>query len=409
MRQLLLGLDLGTTSLVGRLWTTEGQVVAESSLDNPQQQYGADVIARMEAALAGEAAQLQRLLVGGINLLVEELLAEIDANVEQINAAAAAANPAISLLLTAQSVARVLRPPYRPDYLAGDALDSEQLGLNFSVPLYLLPLVSGYVGGDLLAVLLGSPPEDQPTLYVDLGTNAELALWDGDTWLVTSVAAGPAFEAGHLGCGMRYGFGAVTEVGICKDRFTLSVVGGGMPKGICGSGLFALLSCAVEAGLITADGRVLSAAEIDSNLSRYLVADGEAQALQIYRDARTCLRLNQDDVRAFQLAKGAVSAGVTCLLQRAGLTAEQVTAVRIAGALGGALPATALKGVAMLPETMLEKCRFLPGAVLTGLQQILQQSDGLEQARRLTSSLKSYPLSGTPAFEKAFLASLDFS
>lgn len=408
MSRFLLGLDLGTTSLIGRLWTEDGQVVAEASLDNPQKEFGTDVIARMEAALAGEALRLQRLLIDGINLLVGELQAQVDGRSAQIVAAAAAANPAISLLLAGQPVERVLRPPYRPDYLAGDYLNSQKLELNLPVPLCLLPLVSGYVGGDLLAVLLSSLPDDRPTLYVDMGTNAELALWDGESWLVTSVAAGPAFEAGNLGCGMRYGFGAVTEVGIVNDRFTLSVVGGGMPKGICGSGLFALLSCALREGLITADGRIKSAAEVDSNLSRYLVADGDAQALQIYRDARTCLRLTQNDVRAFQLAKGAVLAGVNCLLQRKGLPAEQLTAVRIAGALGGALPTSALKGVAMLPEIVLEKCRFLPGAVLTGLLPVLQQGNGLEQAQTLASNLKPYPLSGTPAFEKAFLASLDF-
>jgi len=406
---LSLGLDLGTTSLSARLWSSSGQVVAEAGLDNPQQQYGADVIARLEAALAGEADRLQQLLVSGINLLIKDLLGQVDAHPRQIINAAAAANPAISLLLAGQSVERVLRPPYRPEYLAGEDLDSKELGLNLPVPLYLAPLVSGYVGGDLLAVLLASPPGNGPSLYLDLGTNAELAVWDGQSWLVSSVAAGPAFEAGNIDGGMRYSSGAVTEVAIVKGRFVQTVVGGGMPKGICGSGLFALLSSALSFGLISQDGRIKAAAEIDSNLSRYLVADGDGQALQLYRDARTCLRLTQSDVRAFQLAKGAVLAGVNCLLQKKVLPAEQLVSVHIAGALGGALPIAALKGVAILPENVLEKCRFLPGAVLIGLQKILQQADGREKAKTLALSLKPYPLSGTPAFEKAFLASLDFS
>lgn len=406
---LLLTLDLGTTSLVGRIYAADGQVLAEASGANPQREYGADVIARMEAALAGDAARLQRLLVDGINLLVAELLAQVGAESAQITAAAAAANPAISLLLAGHSVERVLRPPHRPDYLAGEYLDCAALGLDLSAALYLAPLVSGYVGGDLLALLLASPPDARSTLYLDLGTNAELALWDGESWLVTSVAAGPAFEAGNLGCGMRHGFGALTEVAIVKDRFALTVVGGGMPKGICGSGLFSLLGNAVQADLIAKDGRIRAAEEVASPLSRYLVANGEEQALQLYRDARTSLRLTQDDVRAFQLAKGAVLAGINCLLERKGLKAEQLASVRIAGALGGALPTSALKGVAMLPEIVLEKCRFLPGAVLTGLLSLLQQENGVEQAVKLASSLKPYPLSGTPAFEKAFLASLDFS
>lgn len=404
-----LALDLGTTSLAGRLCAANGQIVAEVSLDNPQQIFGADVLQRLEAALAGHAAQLQQLLVGGINALIEQLLAEAGGESAQITAAAAAANPAISHLLAGQSVKPLLSPPHRPVYWAGNFLDCEALGVDLPVPLYLLPLASGYVGGDLLAVLLGDPPGNQPTLYIDLGTNAELALWSGQDWLVTSVAAGPAFEAGNLACGMRYGYGALMDVAIVKDRFALSVAGGGVPKGICGSGLFALLGCALQAGLITADGRIRAADEIDSNLARYLVADGDAQALQLYRDARTCLRLTQADLRAFQLAKGAVLAGVNCLLQRKGLRPEQLDAVRIAGALGGALPAAALKGVAMLPEIVLEKSRFLPAVVLDGLMSLLQRQNATEYAQTLVSSLKPYPLSGTPAFENAFLASLDFS
>lgn len=408
MNKLRIGLDLGTTSLAGRLWNGNGQQLAEATIDNPQQAFGADVIVRMAAAQQGAAAQLQRQLIGGINRLLEQLLERSGCRWQEIGSAAAAANPAISHFLAGQSIERILYPPHRPNYSAGELLDSAGLGLELPVPLYLLPLVSGYIGGDLLALLLGSPPAARPTLYIDLGTNAELALWDGATWLATSVAAGPAFEAGNLDCGMRYVPGAVADVKIINAGFALTPVGSGVPKGICGSGLFALIDAALQAGLIAADGRIKAADEVDSNLSRYLLADGAGNTLQFYRDARTCLRISQSDVRAFQLAKGAVLAGVTCLLQRAGLAPEQLESVRIAGALGGALPVAALKGVAMLPEIVLDRCRFLAGGVLDGLLVLLQGRTGAEAAEELAVKLKVYPLSGTPAFEKAFLASLDF-
>ncbi len=404
---LRLGLDLGTTGLVGRLWSADGQVLVEAATANPQQQFGADVILRMEAAQNGAGDRLQKLLVEGINRLIGQLLQQSGVAEEQIMAAAAAANPAISHFFAGHSVERILFPPHRPTFRAGEQFDCAALGINLSVPVFLLPLVSGYVGGDLLALLLGAPPITGPTLYVDLGTNAELALWDGQNWLVTSVAAGPAFEAGNLSFGMQHSLGAVSDVEVENDRLVLTVVGGGAPGGICGSGVFAAISSAVHTGLIATDGRIRSADEVASNLSRYLITTGDECCLQLYRDARCSLQITQTDLRAFQLAKGAVRAGIDCLLQRSGLNAGEVVATNITGALGSSLPIKALKGVAMLPEIMLEKARFLPAAVLDGLLVSLQSES--EVSSRLAAALKAYPLSGTPAFEQAFMASLDFS
>jgi uncharacterized 2Fe-2S/4Fe-4S cluster protein (DUF4445 family) len=162
MSKLLLGFDLGTTSLAGRLWDATGQLLAEASLDNPQQAFGADVIQRMTAAQQGAAVSLQRQLIEGVNALFEQLLDLSACRPEQITAAAAAANPAISHFLTGQPIERILYPPHRPVYVGGESLASSELGLKLPVPLYLLPLVSGYVGGDLLALLLGSVPAAGP-------------------------------------------------------------------------------------------------------------------------------------------------------------------------------------------------------------------------------------------------------
>ncbi len=409
MKRLLLGLDLGTTGLAGKLWTECGELLAEAAVSNPQQQLGADVIQRMDAALAGAAAELQQLLVTGINQLIGQLLECSGCQTGQLQAVAAAANPVISHFLAGRSVAPILYPPHRPSFRAGDSLDAATLGLDLPGSLYLLPLVSGYLGGDLLALLLGSPPEAGPTLYLDLGTNAELALWDGQSWLATSVAAGPAFEAGNLSCGMNYGPAAVTGVRLSADRLQLQVVDNLLPQGFCGSGFFHALSCALQAGLVASDGRIRLAGEVADNLSRYLAEAEHGAVLRLYRDASRSLDISQADVRAFQLAKGAVKAGVACLLDRAGLHPGQLQAVRIAGALGGNLPSEALKGVAMVPENVLEKCRFLPGGVLSGTLAVLSRDDGQDCAEELARQVKAFPLSGTPAFEKAFLTALDFS
>ena len=405
----LLGLDLGTTELAARLVTCDGKVLAEAKTGNPQSVFGADIIRRLEAAEGGHAETLKSLLVDGINSLLSELLKQVGLTANHISAAAAAANSGISHLLAGEPVHQLLFPPYRSVYTGGNAFDADSLGIDLPVSLYIFPLITGYVGGDLVAVLLGGERPEEPTLYLDLGTNAELALWDGEHWLVTSVAAGPAFEAGHLTYGMRHGPGAIERVFISPERIKLEVAGGRTPVGFCGSGFFSAMTAALAAGLIDAPGRICAAAEVDTPLSRYLVETEEGSALQVYRDARTCLQISQKDVRALQLAKGAVRAGIDCLLARTGLGGEDVEAVRITGALGSALLPQDLKGVAMIPEIMLDKVRFLPSAVLDGLIVLLASKDGEERVRQLADELKPYPLSGTPAFEQRFLNSLDFA
>ncbi|MCM2265589.1 MAG: ATP-binding protein [Desulfuromonadales bacterium] len=252
------------------------------------------------------------------------------------------------------------------------------------------------------------PAGTVPALVLDLGTNAEIALWTGSQWLVTSTAAGPAFEAGNIACGMPLAPGAVTDVQLRGDRLELAVAGGGSPTGLCGSGLLALIVAARGGDLLDAGGRIVAPDEVGTNLARYLVADGSGWALCFHRDARGELCLTQDDVRQLQLAKGAVRAGVEVLLDRAGLTAVNIDTVLITGAFGAALPVAALKGIAMLPEGMIDKAFFVPNGVLDGLATFLADPDGAAKLTKLLATIKPLPLSGTPAFEKRFLAALEF-
>ena len=408
MSGLRVGFDLGTTSLAGRLWDESGQSLAEASLDNPQQVFGADVILRLAAAQQGAGDQLQRQLCTGINVLLEQLLKQAGCRAAQIGFAAAAANPAISHFLAGQPVEPILAPPHRPSYFAGEQLDSALLGLKLPVPLYLLPLVSGYVGGDLLALLLGSPPATGPTLYVDLGTNAELGLWDGTRWLVTSAAAGPAFEAGNIGAGMDYGPGAVTDVVFDGDRLRLNTAGNVEPCGLCGSGLVALVAAGLQGGLIDGTGRIVATGEVETNLGRYLVPHEGGWAIRFHRSAKGELLLTQTDLRNFQFARGAVLAGVRVLLQQVRLQPGDVAQVLVTGSLGTALPVETLKRVALLPDPMIEKSLFVANGVLAGLGSYLAGDDGDARLKALLGTLQPFPLSGTPAFERLFLASLEF-
>jgi uncharacterized 2Fe-2S/4Fe-4S cluster protein (DUF4445 family) len=411
----LLALDLGTTTLAGRLIDRHGGVLAEAKLANPQREAGSDVIRRLEASLKGEGARLQALLVSGIESLLSELLAQAGCSRGEISAAAAAGNPAISYLLRRLPVDAILFPPHRPSERAGVFLDPAELGLDLPVPLYLFPLVSGYVGGDLVAFLYGFDgisdsrlTPHAPCFFLDIGTNGEMALFDGRGWRTTSVAAGPAFEGGEISCGMAVQPGAVESVRLRGDSLRLSVIGGGPPRGICGSGLAAAIAAALDGGLIDGGGSIVDPGEVATNLARCIVDTPSGRALRLYRDASVEILLTQQDIRNFQLAKGALKAGAECLLARAGLDSGLIHQVVVTGAFGFSLPPEVLKRVALLPPNMVDKVRFAAAGALAGVCRLLIDPSAPDKVQRLADVLKPYPLSGTLAFEKAFVASLDF-
>ena len=401
-----LALDLGTTTLAGRILDAQGQMLSEGKVANPQRMLGVDIVRRLEAALAGKGERLQALLVDGIASLLDDLLRAAGAGRESIGAAAAAANPGVTALLGGDDVRPILFPPHRPRNLTLRSL--ELPALQLPVPLTLFPLLSGYVGGDLVACLYGLAPAADRTLVIDLGTNGEIAIGGADGWLATSVPAGPAFEGGEISCGQLATTGAISNVTRVGDRLQLEVIGGGVPTGLAGSGLFAVIAVGIDSGLIDHSGRIVTPAEVDSNLARYLRPDGRGQALCLYRDAGREIVVTQGDIRAFQLAKGAVRAGIDALLARAGIPVAAVEQVLVTGAFGLSLDRQSLKSVAILPAVMVEKALFIPGGALAGVQRFLRQENGGAQLQALTGKMRSYPLSGTPAFERAFLAALNF-
>ncbi len=403
-----LALDLGTTSLAGALLTNDGERLAVGQLPNLQKRYGSDVIRRLEAARAGRGEELQTLQVDTIDALVRELCTRAGVERSAITTAAAAANPAITTLLRNLSPDPILFPPYRPSSVSAVEFDLQAVGLVGIPSLFLFPLVNGFVGGDLIAFLFSQPPPKAPTVYIDVGTNAEMALYDGDRWQVTSVAAGPAFEGEGISSGMPYGDGAITGVRAATDRFVFDVAGGSPPVGLCGSGLAEAISVALAEGLIDFHGTIVDPDQIQTGFSRYLKRGVDGVALQLYRDASRQIVITQQDVRNFQLAKAAVKAGVECLLHRAKLEANAIEQTVLTGAFGFSLASDVLKRVDMIPANMVDKVRFEPGGALSGVCRFLLDKGAREHLEALSFRLKPYPLSGTPAFEKAFIDAIDF-
>ena len=410
-RNLAVAFDLGTTTIAASLVDpATGKRLAVTAGLNPQRAWGADVLARLGAAALPETlGAMKACLAVEMERMAGDLLAQAGADSGELAAIALAGNPAMEHIALGLPVASLAAPPFRPLFSAGREATTGELGWSLELPAYLLPLPGGFVGGDLLAFLFACREQAKPaTLYLDLGTNAEIALFDGNRFLATSAAAGPAFEGGNLRCGMAALPGAIESVGIEGDRVIISTIGGQPARGICGSGVLEAVAALLENGVIDGTGRLLPPNEIASNLGNRVREMNGIPAFVLHRDATGCVFIDQDDIRALQLAKGALRSGIEILLSRAGLQFETLAEVVLTGSFGAVLSPAVLKSVGIFNENMVRITGFIREGALAGMERMLVEKEGRDQMESLARKVRVIPLSGTPAFEKLFLANLNF-
>ncbi len=423
---LALAVDVGTTTLAAALVDRHtGQRLACAGRANPQRAYGTDVLARLEAACRAPeaAAQLNRLINTALEELAEELCAAAGAPREALTAVALAGNPAMEHFILGLPVTSLAYPPFRPLFSAGRWTRTAQLGWQRDLDAYLFPLPGGFVGGDLVAFLHHSLAEDAPRpsavtshqspvtghwLFLDLGTNGELALASGEQLWATSAAAGPAFEGGNLACGMAALPGAIDRVAIAGDRLSFTTIGGAAPVGLCGSGVLDTVCALGFAGLLDRTGRLLSPGEIDSNLANRITDQDGQNRFVLYRDASRTVYLSQEDIRQVQLAKAAIRAGMEVLLERAGIGADDLNRVVLTGSFGAVLTPAQLKNVGIFSENMVHNADFIREGARLGVERALREPAGFTAVDRLAGRLRVIPLSGTPVFERHFLQHMDF-
>ena len=412
-----IAVDLGTTTIAASLVDLQGggRLAVCGSL-NPQREFGADVVSRLEAALSSPKNLRRQSLLASRELerLFYELAGRAGISVGAVEKIAIAGNPAMTHLLLGLDVRTLAFPPYRPPVTSGRTLRTGELGWETDVEAFLFPLPGGFVGGDTVAFLFGvddagrTLPKEGPRLLLDLGTNGELALAAGEAVYATSAAAGPAFEGGNLACGMAALPGAIAGVKMTDDRLLLTTVGGGTPTGVCGSGVLETVALLLEAGVLDHTGRLRDPGEIPSNLANRLQQVGGEAVFVLYHDAQRLVYLGQNDIRQVQLAKGAVRAGVEVLCQRSGIHLDAVREVILTGSFGAELRAETLKNVGIFTEKMVDIARFVRDGALAGVEKSLCVPGGFAAVERLAGAMRVIPLSGTPAFEHHFLAQMNF-
>jgi uncharacterized 2Fe-2S/4Fe-4S cluster protein (DUF4445 family) len=420
-------IDLGTTTLaVSLVDAAHGRRLAMTGAMNPQRRFGADVVTRLDAAVQSpeNLREMSLLIRSELLRLAREVCNRASVDWDSIQQAAIAGNPAMQHILLGLPVRSLAFPPYRPLQTGGQLVSAAQLGWPGTFEVYLFPMPGGFVGGDTVAFLYGqlegqveaevkvkndsSTSTFTSTLFLDMGTNGEMALMADDTLWSTSAAAGPAFEGGNLSCGMAALPGAISSVRIDGERLKLAVIGDTVPVGICGSGAIEAVHELLGQGIIDPTGRLLDSREIASNLANRLVTHNGENAFVLHRDARNRLMLTQGDIRQIQLAKSAIRAGMEVLACKARIRCEALKEVVLTGSFGAVLQPEWLKTIGIFDEGMVHITRFTPEGALAGAEKVLCTGSGICSVEELAGRLRVVPLSGTPLFEELFLQHMDF-
>jgi uncharacterized 2Fe-2S/4Fe-4S cluster protein (DUF4445 family) len=356
--------DLGTTTVVATLLDlVTGTPVAVQSMLNKQQPFGGDVITRISATMMDPEA------LGRLRLLAQETLAELAVGVCEegsvdpalVYEVAVAGNATMTALVLGIDPEPLGVAPFVMSTAAPADIRAADLGLTVhpGARATLFPALGAYVGGDIVAGMLatGMDRDKRVRLFIDVGTNCEIVLGDGDRILSTAAPAGPAFEGGAIRCGMRAADGAI-EVIKLTEEVELQVIGEVEPQGLCGSGLVDGVAELVRAGLLDHSGRFVTdevAKEIAPALADRLTYVGEERVFVLHRpdgvtEIAETVYLSQRDVRELQFAKAAISTGWTLLLDELGVEPRDVQQVLLAGSFGSYLsPASAIR-IGLVPK-----------------------------------------------------------
>jgi len=422
-----IAIDVGSTTIAAHLCDlSSGEVVAAAGAMNPQIRFGEDLMSRVSWVMMnpGGEKELTDIVRDAINDLASEVARQAGISREDILEATFVGNPIMHHLLLGISPVELGGAPFA---LATDSsLTLWATEIDFAIHrnarIYVLPCIAGHVGADAAGVVLAERPDlsDAMTLLVDIGTNAEIVLGNRGRLLACSSPTGPAFEGAQISCGQRAAPGAIERVRI--DSVTLEprikVIGcelwsneAGFAEatvatgvtGICGSGIIEVIAELYLAGVILHDGT------IDGDLAARnprIHPDGRTYAYLLHTagDGRAPLRITQNDVRAIQLAKAALYAGVRLLMERLGV--EQVDRIRLAGAFGSHIDVKYAMVLGMIPDCALRNVSSAGNAAGTGARIALLDQRTRATIEGLVRRIEKIETAVAPRFQEFFVEAM---
>ena len=384
--------DLGTTTVVAYLMDgTSGKLLSKTSCMNPQAQFGADVISRIEYAMEGYAKELSGCIREALSELTQTAAKQAGISPADITAASIVGNTAMHHLLLEIDPKPLTVPPYMPNVSEGLTLSpAGLLPISPGGTVRILPNIAGFVGADTVGCLLATRLDtlDDLTLMIDIGTNGEMVLGNKNRRIACSTAAGPAFEGAKIECGMRGAPGAVDHVTVENGKLRFHVIGEGESVGLCGSGLLDLIAALLETEEITGSGRMESG--------------------NTYQLEGTRVYLTQKDVREVQLAKAAIRAGIELMCKRMGVMVEDIRQVLLAGAFGNYLDPKSACAIGMIPPVLRERIVPIGNAAGEGAKMAVLNAGEYEYSRRLARETEFLELASMPEFNDYYVDCLCF-
>jgi len=374
--------DIGTTTIALRLYDLEtGRCIGESGMGNPQTSVAADVMGRIGAALEGRLDEMRGQVRSAIRMLNQAACRQAEEDLEDVDVLVVTGNTTMLYLLTGRSPKALSHAPFE-----ADCLFDEQAELMGKAA-YLPPCLNAFVGADISCAVLSSRQcGGEISLLVDVGTNGEIALWKDGVLYVTSTAAGPAFEGAGISCGCGSIVGAIDKVWLEDGRIAAHTIGEGSAVGLCGSGLIDAVACFLENGLVDETG----------------ATDEDELPL------RDGICLQPEDIRAVQLAKAAIAAGIETLMECAGTDVEEIETLYIAGGFGSHLNVESAARIGLIPAELAGKVKVLGNAALSGAAMLLLDRDRMEEIRRIKDVSKHVNLGGNPAFNEHYMDQMFF-
>lgn len=410
-RAIGLAVDIGTTTVACYFYDLlSGSRIHTCSGLNEQRAFGSDVISRMNTSIEQKDGLhlLQSTIVKELNSFIADFCGKFHFCKDDIVDVVVAGNTVMLHLFGGYNPNGIAVAPFTPTSLFGFDLEASALGLDVfkTAKVFLTDCISGYVGGDITVGVLssGAYMSEKPCIFIDIGTNGEMAIGDKTAFTCCATAAGPAFEGAHIKDGVGGISGAIDAVSVTDDgEISFTTIGNLPPIGICGSGIISAIAALVKLGIIDETGRIDEDCIPEKLLYRY--NDDETSFVL---DMASSIAITQKDVREVQLAKAAIAAGINTMLYAKGLTFTDIDKVYLAGGFGSFIDKKAACDIGLLPKKLFDKIHTVGNAAGMGAIRLLLNGQSIETLHELTQKFSYYELSGDAFFQDDYIEQMCF-